>query len=493
MKWANAQQTLLPSLGLEGKAKTHLLKNLDCSILVHSSDDPNSLGFKPGFLSQTVKLPCLRTLLHLAPSRPLPLRHSFEEVENIRLAVSQLSRFQRSKLTRPTCSPHLWLNWIPKTNHCMKSHAFHSEHCLRSKYSHATFALLDARQNVSQYKGHETEVEFRSRGRRHLMAFSPYHGAGLLAGLQDSVWFGLTLFMPPSDRVLDASLVVQIVQQNDIDGVMLSPHIMEKLASNPSSFEVVSRLHYVMFSGGPISEAAGNCISTKTRLINFYGSSEQTYPNILINKNQEDWPYLHFHPQANCFEFRPVVGGQGLFELIVHNDPQCRSHLFKLFPELTEFETKDMFLNHADPHKSSLWKWVGRTDDLVVLDNAWKLNPSKVESILNQVSGVSRSLVLGTRRPRPVALIQPAEKVLFDPFRSQQDFVHRILKGLEIWNDMSSSCEKIPAELVIVASPKKQFILAPKGTVLRNATIKLYGTEIDEAFKRWEKAAGVSG
>ena len=163
------------------------------------------------------------------------------------------------------------------------------------------------------------------------MAFPPYHASGLIAGFQDSVWYNLTLFMPPSDRVLDASLVVQILQQTKIDGAMLL-HIVEELASNPSFLGLASKLHYVMFAGAPINEAAGHCISARTRLISFYGSSEQTYPNILVNADQEDWPYLHFHPQANCFEFRPLVGGQGLSELRIHKDPRRRSHLFMLFP-----------------------------------------------------------------------------------------------------------------------------------------------------------------
>lgn len=324
------------------------------------------------------------------------------------------------------------------------------------------------------------------------MAFPPYHASGLIAGFQGSVWYNLTLFMPPSDCVLDASLVVQILQQTKIDGAMLLPHIVEELASNPSFLGLASKLHYVMFAGAPINEAAGNCISARTRLISFYGSSEQTYPNILINADQQDWPYLHFHPQANCFEFRPFVGGQGLSELRVHKDPRRRSHLLMLFPELTEFDTKDMFLKHPDPQKGSLWKWVGRTDDLIVLDNAWKLNPSKAESILNQIPGVSRSLVFGTGRPRPAALIQPTEKTFLTPFKCQESFLHGVLKGLEIWNDMASSREKIPAELVIMASPMKKFVLTPKRAILRNATIELYRRETDEAFERWEKAAGCS-
>lgn len=57
---------------------------------------------------------------------------------------------------------------------------------------------------------------------------------------------------------------------------------------------------------------------------------------------------------------------------------------------------------------------------------------------------------------------------------------------------MASSREKIPAELVIMASPMKKFVLTPKRAILRNATIELYRRETDEAFERWEKAAGCS-
>lgn len=101
LKWANVFETLLPSLDLEGKAKTHLLKILDCSILVHSSDDPNNLGFEPSFLSQTVKLPSLQTLIDSAPIEPFPYCHSFEDVENNRFVVNHATMFPMIKINAP--------------------------------------------------------------------------------------------------------------------------------------------------------------------------------------------------------------------------------------------------------------------------------------------------------------------------------------------------------------------------------------------------------
>ncbi len=52
-----------------------------------------------------------------------------------------------------------------------------------------------------------------------------------------------------------------------------------------------------------------------------------------------------------------------------------RQTVFELFPQVDEYATKELFASHPDPHKTDFWLCRGRTDNVLVLLNAEKLNP----------------------------------------------------------------------------------------------------------------------
>lgn len=81
---------------------------------------------------------------------------------------------------------------------------------------------------------------------------------------------------------------------------------------------------------------------------------------------------MHPHPAAGL-EFRPSV--DALFEaFIVKNlDYEDQQPVFKVFPQLDEYPTKDLFYPH--PSKPDFWAYHGRADDIIVFETTFLCQP----------------------------------------------------------------------------------------------------------------------
>ena len=116
-------------------------------------------------------------------------------------------------------------------------------------------------------------------------------------------------------------------------------------------------------------------MSSKTILYTTIGSTE-TRPYPLIRHKAlweaEDWKYFQVHPTAGL-EFRHI--NDNLYEIYVvrNKKEEDEQPVFKLFPQLTEYSTKELCSQH--PRKPNLWKYEGRTDDMINLSTTMMANP----------------------------------------------------------------------------------------------------------------------
>lgn len=125
--------------------------------------------------------------------------------------------------------------------------------------------------------------------------------------------------------------------------------------------------------------------------MNLTGTTEGLFMGSLLPE-QEDWIYFSFHPNAN-FDFREIE--PGVFEQFIVRDDQYFDHfqgIFHTFPDVQEMSLKDLFTAH--PTKPGLWRFKGRTDDVVVLSNGNKIHPKDVEAVIDSHPAVSSCLVV---------------------------------------------------------------------------------------------------
>lgn len=189
--------------------------------------------------------------------------------------------------------------------------------------------------------------------------------------------------------------------------------------------------------------------------------------------------YFHFDPNMKGIQFREH--SDGVYEQFFVRDPSTDPYysIWYTFPDRNEISTQDLFSKH--PSKPNLWKYVGRSDDLIVFSNGEKYNPTAAEGILRSHPEVKGAVVVGHARFQPAALIElkgdppkteEAKQELLDSFKP---YVAKI-------NDSAPGFAKLRRTHATFTQPDKPMLRADKGTVKRAATVKLYEKEIDKLY-----------
>lgn len=129
---------------------------------------------------------------------------------------------------------------------------------------------------------------------------------------------------------------------------------------------------------GPVSPDISSKVNESVRVLNLTGTTEGLFIGNLVVP-REDWFWFAFHPRSG-FEFREIE--PGVFEHWIHRNEHWSlfQGIFHTFPEKDSINTKDLYFKHAT--KAYLWSFKGRSDDVVVLSNGYKLPPLATEAYI---------------------------------------------------------------------------------------------------------------
>ena len=229
---------------------------------------------------------------------------------------------------------------------------------------------------------------------------------------------------------------------------------------------------------GPLSEKAGNTISEYTKVLSVIGSSESCFEPT-YHKDPKDWTYFHFDPNMKGIQFREY--SDGVYEQFFVRDPSTDPYyaIWYTFPDRNEISTQDLFSKH--PSKPNLWKYVGRSDDLLVFSNGEKYNPTAAEGILRSHPQVKGAVVVGHARFQPAALLE----LKGDPPKTEeakQELLDSFKPYVASINDSAPGFAKLRRTHALFTQPDKPMPRTDKGTVKRAATVKLYEKEIDKLY-----------
>ncbi|KAF7872729.1 uncharacterized protein EAF02_008800 [Botrytis sinoallii] len=203
----------------------------------------------------------------------------------------------------------------------------------------------------------------------------------------------------------------------------------------------------------------------------------------------EDWKYQCTHPAAGL-EYRAFSDDDQLYEAVIvrNSDPEFEQPVFKLYPDLNEYSTKDLFSPH--PTKEGLWTYRGRTDDmiLVVVDNVATrpFNPQFMEHAVTNHPDVKDGVMV------------PAGKFFNERFATKtallvdlKDSIDATALGYEeklieeIWTIVNGINEKyreeawVRKECIMIAKPQKPLPRSPKGSIQRARAMELYAKELE--------------
>jgi acyl-CoA synthetase (AMP-forming)/AMP-acid ligase II len=137
-----------------------------------------------------------------------------------------------------------------------------------------------------------------------------------------------------------------------------------------------------------------------------------------------------------------------------------------------------MFLPH--PTKPNLWKFYGRTDDILVLENGGKVNPVPMEAVIQGHKDVSGVLVTGERRWPPCVIVEMRDNVA-----DGEEFRAKVWELVEKANELVQEWARILPEMVVILEPGS-LVRTPKGTVNRRRTVEALEKTIEGLYKDLE-------
>lgn len=282
-----------------------------------------------------------------------------------------------------------------------------------------------------------------------------------------------TVVLGPADRPPTGHLASEIMKHYELRALFCPPTIFEQLVIEPEGLEQAKRLDFLLYAGGPLSTSTGNLLSQVTDVCQFYGSTETSAVQALVPL-REDWASLEWHPSCRA-DMQPCE--DDAYEMVLHKDPQLEGvrSLSCNFPDVEQWHTRDLFRPH--PTKPNLWRFHGRTDDIIVLSNGEKFNPSPSEAIIAGHHLLSGAVVVGLARFQPALLVELRDGV---DLRAEA-VIEDIWPTVQQANAQAPGHARIIQSMIAVATTKR-FERAGKGTVIRKMTAEKFEPEIESLY-----------
>jgi acyl-coenzyme A synthetase/AMP-(fatty) acid ligase len=311
------------------------------------------------------------------------------------------------------------------------------------------------------------------RGAQYLTTAPLCWVAGLVSIIHTPIFWDTVPVLLPDDAPmpLDVDLVKRVHRAVDFDGGFYPPSLLRDICEDAEALEHIKKLKFVMYAGAPLDEWVGDLLCKSVHVLPLIGSTEVGMLPLIQPKVDEDWKYYHFHP-ASGYRMEPR---RDLFELIIDRKSELEpfQSVFKVFPELQTFSTKDLYRPHSE--KPNLWKYEGRGDDLVKLSWLAKFHAKDIESAIERHPKVLSALMGGDDRPKPFLLVELKS-------REETSDLEDIWQELKAINKKNTEEIRIAKEMVLIADPHRSFRRSLKRTLDRKAILADYQKDIDMLY-----------
>ncbi|KAI4594973.1 putative secondary metabolism biosynthetic enzyme [Pestalotiopsis sp. 9143b] len=297
-----------------------------------------------------------------------------------------------------------------------------------------------------------------------------------------------TIVIGPPHVPPHVGLLLAIARQQTLKGVMIVPAMMEQLLHEPTGLELYKSLDFIVYGGAPLSPEVANKLAPLLELVEFYGSSE-TMPLPELFKDPSDYHYHEFNPNLK-FEMQPYDLEEGTFEMVLLTKQSDRDTiaLCHNVPNEEVYHTKDLFTRH--PTKEALWKYFGRKDDILVLDNGEKVNPIPLELAVQGDAALNGALLVGNGRNQTVLIVEPKEAL---DAAARTELIRKLWPGIQEANKLIPGQGRVAQDKVICASPDKPFTRTGKATIVRSLTEEVYENDLEGLYSGPPASNGLAG
>jgi hypothetical protein len=333
---------------------------------------------------------------------------------------------------------------------------------------------------------------------RMLSMCPPFHAGLLFASLFLTFYSGNTIIYPPAGLPATIATAAEVVTNSSpsVDCLFLLPVHMDELGSDAAMVEFMVRggVQTVVWAGGSVMQSSIDTVSTRLRLFTCLGSTETgMWPSISHLEDggggdtQKDLTSLCFHPKANI-EFRHQTDDLYSAVFVRNSDPEEIQSIFCVFPDLDEFDTKDLFRHVSGTGQERFWTHHGRSDDLQMFHSGGKWHPVMTERrILAEHQDLIREiLIIGTGLDKAVVLLEPTAKLRLE-LGDEGATTAKDMDGEslgQIWLTIQKINKDLPVyarvgrSQIIVTDVARPMLRTGKGNVQRKQTVKEYEREI---------------
>ncbi|KAM0164035.1 hypothetical protein ACHAPG_000785 [Botrytis cinerea] len=352
-------------------------------------------------------------------------------------------------------------------------------------YTHDFAAAYMKAIQIEPPEGFES-MERKSEGGRVFALTAPFHTSFVC--IMIAAIAGQTAYVfPPAATIPTAALAAEgLKYTSDVTGILGGPSLVAECVRSPELLDsLASHVSLMCYGGGDVAQSLGDAVVTKLDLYTSHGSTESvSYP--LIRKigdwDPKDWKYFQAHPAAGL-QFRKY--NDNLYEAyIVRNPkPEDEQPVFKLFPDLMEFATRDLYSPH--PTKPDLWTYKARSDDMIVLANTMIANPSIIEHAVIECPDITDAVVVPVQKigvenyTTGIALLVELASRESTSEERQKDLIDKIWPIVERTNVYYRTDAFLAKDRILFVDPQKPLARTGKGTVNRAKILVDYREEID--------------
>ncbi|KAG6832642.1 putative NRPS-like protein biosynthetic cluster [Tephrocybe sp. NHM501043] len=337
--------------------------------------------------------------------------------------------------------------------------------------------------------------EYKPRLTLGVMIMPSFHSFGMGVQLFQPVFGVLSVSVyPPNSAhakpgmptVASPENVIEHMKRTNSNALIAPPTYLQIWSSIPDVLVYLATLESVGFGGGPLAPKTGTVLlEAGIRLYAIYGATEFGMATRFIPVvTKYDWEYMQFHDHQLL---RWVAQGDGTFELQFLSWEKHQTMINNL-PDADGYATSDLWVPH--PTDKSLWKIVGRIDDVITHSSGEKTVPGPIEAIITSDPLVRDAVVFGRQRDQTGILIELRTGIDVDDQVQVTSSRSKIWSTVQQANNTAPAYSRIFREMILFASKEKPLPRADKGTVLRKAALILYETEIDALYEDVDRLLG---
>ncbi|KAF2235972.1 acetyl-CoA synthetase-like protein [Viridothelium virens] len=347
--------------------------------------------------------------------------------------------------------------------------------------THGTFASNDAYQLIPSRGGKPTFIDFL-RGKRLFVSMPIFHAANL-GMVMISIFAGFTCVLPPAGP-MNADQVDLIHTYGNVDGSLCPPSLLVDIYNEPKYLQnMVRRLDFAAYVGGTLATEVGGFFSHKLKLITLFGTTENMYFPLEVHDKPVNWQYMQFSSFLG-HSFRDSTQDLGELVIVRDSEKSLWQGIFSTFPGINEYGTKDLYEQHPD--NKSLRRFSRRSDDIICFNNAEKLNPITMETIISTHQAIESAIIGGNGQFQACLLIEP-KSYPANPAEARH-LIEQIWPTILEANKDCPAHGRIVKDFIVLTTRDKPLPKAGKTTVQRSAALQLYAKELEALYTKFSSS-----